>query len=190
MKKAILGLAGLALVGLPAFANAETWEIDNAHSSATFKVRHILTKVTGIFEQISGSIVFDPENPTAGSAEITIPVSSINTRNEKRDGHLQSEDFFDEANHPNLTFKSTKFVQTDSGLQVEGILNMRGVDKPVTLNVDYLGTMGGEVAGFSASTTVNRQDWGISWNKALDEGTILGDQVEVQIDLEVRKKEA
>lgn len=188
MKKAFLGLAALALV-LPALATAETWEIDSSHTTVNFKVRHILTKVTGNFESVGGTIEFDPAAPADGSVEVTIPVSSINTRNEKRDGHLQSEDFFDAANHPNLTFKSTKFIQSDSGLQLEGILNMRGVDKPVTLNVEFLGTMG-DVAGFSASTTVNRQDWGINWNKTLDTGSLLGDEVEILIDVEAKKKAA
>lgn len=188
MKKAILGLAALFLA-LPALASAETWEIDNAHSTVTYKIRHLLTNFTGSFSTVAGTIEFDPENPAAGSVEVTIPVSSVETHNEKRNGHLQSEDFFDAANHPNLTFKSTKFVQAEDGLKVEGILNMRGVDKPVTLDVDFLGTMG-DVAGFSASTKLNRQDWGINWNKALDNGSLLGDDVTIQIEIEAKKKAA
>ena len=188
MKRAFSALALLALT-LPALAAAETWEVDNAHTTVTYKIRHMLSNLTGTFGAVSGTIDFDPENPAAGSVEVTIPVSSIETHNEKRNAHLQSEDFFDAANHPNLTFKSTKFVQTDSGLDIEGVLNMRGVDKPVTLNVEDLGMMG-DVAGFSASTKVNRQDWGINWNKALDNGSLLGDEVTIQIDVEAKKKAA
>lgn len=188
MKRALSGLAILALT-LPALAAAETWEIDSAHSTVSYKIRHMLSNLTGSFGTLSGTIEFDPENPAAGSVEVTIPVSSIETHNEKRNAHLQSEDFFDAANHPNLTFKSTKFVQTDDGLKVEGVLNMRGVDKPVTLDVEYLGMMG-DVAGFSVSTKLNRQDWGISWNRALDNGALLGDDVTVQIEIEAKKKAA
>ncbi|MCA9727327.1 MAG: YceI family protein [Candidatus Eisenbacteria bacterium] len=191
MKKVFLGLVVSSLLTVPVLAQAATWEIDGAHTTVTFKVRHLLTKVTGTFQQVSGEIEFDPSNPTAGSASVTIPVSSIDTRNEKRDGHLKSGDFFDAENYPDLTFKSTKFVKSDSGLKIEGVLNMRGVDKPVTLDVEFLGSqaaMGGEIAGFSASTKINRNDWGISWNKTLDTGTLLGDDVEIQIDVEARKK--
>jgi len=192
MRKLITGVALAALIALPSLASASSWVIDGSHSSVVFKVRHFFTKVAGNFDEISGEIEFDPEAPEKGSVSVTIPMSSLDTNNEKRDGHLMSPDFFDVEKNPNMTFKSTKFRQTDDGLKVDGMLNMRGVDKPVTLNVEFLGAgpgMGGPVAGFSITAKINRMDWGVSWNKALDHGgTVLSEDVDIQIDLEAGAK--
>jgi polyisoprenoid-binding protein YceI len=193
MKRTVLALALAGGVLAPSLAAATTWEFDPTHTSITFKVRHLFTKVTGVFHDISGDIEFDPESPESGSVWVTIPVSSIDTNNEKRDGHLKSEDFFWAEKHPNLTFRSTKSLSTENGLTVDGILTMRGVEKPVTLDVEFLGSgpdgFGSQRAGFTVGTTINRQDWGISWNKTLDQGGVmLGDDVEIRIDVEATAK--
>ncbi len=127
--------------------------------------------------------------------EFTIKTASIDTDNEKRDGHLRSADFFDVEKYPEITFKSSKITKKDSDTYVvAGILNMRGVANPVVLNVDYLGeiqAMGGTRAGYEISTSINRQDFGVSWNRTLDQGgVVLGDDVEVTINLEVVKQDS
>ena len=108
MKNLFIALAAVALA-LPSLASAATWNIDGSHSSVDFKIRHFFTKVPGKFNTVTGEIQFDPAAVEKGSVMVTIPVESVDTNNEKRDGHLKSPDFFDAANHPEITFKSTKF---------------------------------------------------------------------------------
>lgn len=194
MKSSVLGLAAAAVL-VPNLASAAKWSIDQAHSSAEFRVRHFFTKVPGKFAEMNGEIVFDPANIEASSAVITIPVASVDTNNEKRDGHLQSADFFDAANHPNITFTSTKFRKEGETIKVDGLLNMRGIEKPVTLDVQFLGAgpdnWGGTRAGFEVTTTINRKDWDIVWNNVLDNGgTMLGDEVEIRIAVQAVQAEA
>ncbi len=194
MRRLTLGWMLVAAVALPAVASAEplTWQIDPAHTSVTFKIRHLLTKVQGQFSDVSGTIVLDPEQPTAGTVDVTIAAASIDTRNEKRNNHLKSADFFDVEKYPDLTFKSTKVEKDEDGhFQVSGELTMHGVTRPVVLDAEILGTgphpmiPGGKVAGFTATTTLNRKDFGIVWNRTLDTGgTLLGDDVEVTLDVE------
>ena len=188
MKKRLVPFVLAALI-LPSLASAATWNIDDSHSSAGFKVRHFFTKVPGVFNTLSGEIEFDPQAIEKSSVMVTIPVESVDTDHEKRDTHLKSTDFFDAANHPEITFKSTKFYRIGESIKVDGILSMRGVENPVTLDVQFLGAgpdaWGGTRAGFEASTTVNRKDWNIAWNNVLDNGgTVLGDEVEISIAIE------
>jgi polyisoprenoid-binding protein YceI len=188
MKKLLTAFAIATLV-IPSLASAATWNIDDSHSSVGFKIRHFFTKVPGVFNTVSGQIEFDPEAIERGSVTVTIPVESVDTDNEKRDGHLESPDFFDAANHPEITFKSTKFYKDGENIKVDGTLEMRGVEKPVTLDVEFLGAgpdaWGGTRAGFEISTKLNRKDWNIEWNTVLDNGgTVLGDEVEVSIAIE------
>ncbi|MEZ4648025.1 MAG: YceI family protein [Candidatus Eisenbacteria bacterium] len=188
MKNLFVALAAVALA-LPSLASAATWNIDGGHSSVDFKIRHFFTKVPGKFNTVSGEIQFDPAALEKSSVMVTIPVESVDTNNEKRDGHLKSPDFFDVANHPEITFKSTKFHKEGDTIKVDGMLNMRGVEKPVTLDVEFLGSgpdaWGGTRAGFEATTTLNRKDWNIEWNTVLDNGgTVLGDEVEVTLAIE------
>src|SRR5262245_28916397 len=135
----------LALVLALSFASAvqaapTTYTIDQNHSNVGFSVRHFFSKVPGNFQKFSGTIVYDPANPAAASVKAEIDATSINTRNEKRDGHLNSEDFFFTSKYPTLTFESTKVTAAGEGkLKVEGNLTMRGVTKPVTMDVTYLG---------------------------------------------------
>ncbi len=186
-----------ALVATPLFAQEtlESWTVDKGHSSATFKVRHMMANVTGQFREFDGSISIDRANPARSSVEFTIQAASIDTGNTNRDQHLRSPDFFDAAKFPTITFKSTSVApKSATEFDVTGDLTMHGVTKRVTLPVSFLGfgkTARGEKAGFEIETTVNRKDYGIIWNRALDEGgLLLGDDVKVSINLEVDRKVA
>jgi polyisoprenoid-binding protein YceI len=186
----ILALAGAVLVPSPALA--ATWETDVVHSSVTFKVRHFFTKVTGRFNEFKATIDFDPKSPSTASVTAAIQAASINTDNENRDKHLRSADFFDVEKYPEIAFKSTKVEAIGENLKVTGDFTMHGVTKPVTLDVQYLGAMEvpgqGWKAGFTATGTINRKDFGITWNNVLDSGgTVLGDEVEIQIDIEAKR---
>lgn len=193
-------LAITAVGALPALAaeaaETVTYTIDAAHSEASFQVRHLLTKVRGQFAEFDGTIEMNPADPAASSVEFTVKVASIDTDVADRDQHLRSEDFFHVEKYPEITFESTKITKTgDNTYAVTGDLTMRGVTKQITLPVTFLGELvdpwGNTKAGFETAITLNRKDFGISWNKALDQGGfILGDEVEVSIDLEVLKAKA
>lgn len=168
------------------------WQIDTSHSAIEFSVRHMMiSKTRGRFEKFSGTVVGDEANPAAAQIDITIEVDSINTRDERRDGHLKSPDFFDAATYPTITFKSTRVeVVNDRYATLVGDLTIRGVTKEVALNVEYAGTSkspwGTVSAGFSASTTVNRKDFGLTWNQVLETGGIaVGEEVTIDIELEL-----
>ena len=182
-------LAALFAVGsATAHAATETYLIDSAHSAVTFRIRHLVGKTPGSFTDFAGTIAFDPADPTTGRVEATIQATSVDTNNDKRDDHLRSADFFDVATHPTITFKSTKVTRAGEGFKLAGDLTMHGVTKPVTLDLQVLGVgpgFGGKVAGFEARGVVQRKDFGISWNRALDAGSlVLGDEVEIVITVE------
>lgn len=170
------------------------WNIDQSHSAVNFSVKHMMiSTVRGQFTDITGTFEFDAANPTATQADIKIGVASINTRDEKRDGHLKSADFFDAANHPYVTFKSSR-VEAISGntAKLIGDLTIRGVSKEVALNVEYAGQQkapwGTTSAGFTATTQINREDWGLTWNVPLELGGVLvGKEVKLEIELEAVK---
>lgn len=194
MKNRILAAAALALaLAVPATAATTTYSLDPAHSSVGFKVRHFVSKVPGQFTDFSATIVRDDENLANASVEFTIQAKSIDTGNDKRDEHLRSADFFDVANHPLISFKSQKVEKvSDSLYRVTGPLTMRGVTKVVTLDVEFAGEIkdpwGGTRAGLSTSTKLDRKEFNILWNKALDTGGfMLSDEVEVAIELEAVK---
>ena len=199
MRKTLASFAVAAILalgaGLPAGAATDTWSIDKEHSTVSFQVRHFLTKVRGQFEAFQGTVLMDPQHPETGSVEFSIDAKSIDTDSPKRDEHLRAPDFFDVAANPQITFKSKKVVPLAPGrFAVAGTLTMRGVAREVTLPVEVLGTTndpwGNVRAGFATALTLNRKDYGINWNKALDEGGyVLGDDVEIDIQLEtVRQK--
>jgi polyisoprenoid-binding protein YceI len=169
-------------------AHATSWMIDPNHSSVGFSIRHFFAKVPGNFDKFSGSLEFDPANPTAASVKVDIDPASINTKTQKRDDHLRSADFFDVAKYPTMGFVSTKVTKGEGDkLMVEGNLTMHGVTKPVTLTVTFLGAgpaMGGQRAGFEATTKIDRKDFGILWNKQVDTGMMLGDDVDINIGIE------
>jgi polyisoprenoid-binding protein YceI len=193
-KTAILAALVLGL-GFGTAAAQGTYGIDTVHSNVGFKVRHLVSKTSGEFTDFDGTIVADFENLDQSSVQLTIQAASIDTKNEKRDGHLRSEDFFDVERYPEITFTSSKITKIDGdSYAVAGALTMRGVTKEITLTVDFLGemtAMGGTRAGYELTTTVNRKDYGVSWNRALDAGGfLLGDDVEVSIALELIKQES
>ena len=177
-------------------AGVETFTIDRVHSEATFQVRHFVTKVRGRFGEFEGAVMLDRAHPEASSVEFHIKTTSINTDNPNRDAHLRSADFFDVANNPDITFKSSKVAaRGQNQYDVTGTFSMHGVAKEITLPVTFLGFAtdkhGVEKAGFEANTVINRKDFGIVWNQTLDTGgTMLGDDVQVSLNIEANKKPA
>jgi polyisoprenoid-binding protein YceI len=190
-KYAVLALA----LGLAApVVNAGTYEIDASHSSIGFSVRHmIVSTVRGSFGEFTGSFEYDAAKPADTKASAVIKTASIDTRNAKRDDHLRNEDFFDAPKFPDITFETTR-VEADGGtLTLFGNLTMKGVTKEIALPVTFHGPItdpwGNVRAGFEGSTTINRQDWGISWSKNLDGGgLVVSDEVKLEISIEGIKK--
>ena len=180
-------------VSAPAAAPVQ-WEIDTSHSELTFRVRHLVSRVRGRFNQFGGTIVADPANLAGGSVNVTVQTASIDTNNERRDTHLRSADFFDAATHPTITFRSTRVEVSGNELKVHGNLTMRGVTKPVVLEGQMLevgGAPGRRRIGFEATTTVNRMDYGVAWNRAAEGGgVVLGDEVQISIAVEAVEKPA
>ena len=172
------------------------YTIDASHSAVGFAVRHmVVAKTRGRFTKFSGSFAFDAENPAASHVAVTIDVASIDTHDAQRDGHLRSPDFFDAENHKEITFKSKRVEGKGADLKVIGDLTIRGVMHEVTLDVEYAGggkdPWGNERAGFAAKTSLNRKDYGLSWNAALETGGVLvGEKVEIEIDVEAIKDKA
>ena len=194
--KRLLAAAALFAVALPASALAGTWEIDSSHTSSGFQVTHlVVSKVRGQFAKTTGTVEIDDKDVTKSTLDIVIDASSIDTGNDDRDKHLRSADFFDVAKHPNITFKSTKVAKAGKGkLKVTGDLTIRGVTKPVTLDVDYSGKevktpWGATVRAASATGKINRKDFDITWNKSLDGGgLVVSDEVKLQIEAELVAK--
>ena len=194
VRKLRIALALLCvLAAAPLFA-ADTYTVDKVHSDVSFQVRHFVSKVRGDFTDFEGTIQIDQARPEASSVVFTIKTASVNTKNEGRDKHLNSEDFFDTAKYPEITFKSTKIAGNGKDkYNVTGNFTMHGVTKEITLPVTYTGSMkdprGTERAGFELTTTLNRQDYGVKFNKTLDNGSLmLSDDVAVTILLETVKK--
>ncbi len=172
-----------------------TWSIDGSHSHVGFKVRHMMVSwVRGQFTKVDGTITFDGSNLKGAQVEVTIDVASIDTQTEKRDEHLRGADFFDVETHPTITFRSTK-VKPGSGdtFQLVGDLTLKGVTREVALEVEGALTpvtdpWGNVKLGFTATTTINRQDFGMTWNKSLDGGgVVVGDDVHLVIEVELNR---
>jgi polyisoprenoid-binding protein YceI len=163
---------------------AGTWTIDPSHSEVGFTVRHLMSKVRGQFEKFEGTITTG-DSLAEARAEATIDLNSINTRDEQRDGHLRSADFFDVENNGPMTFTTTSF----DGEKAAGELTVKGVTRPVELDVEFLGTgadpWGGTRAGFEATAVINRKDWGVDFNIPLDGSKVLiGDKVTIHLAVE------
>ena len=193
MKRFILSAILAVAAALP--LAADTYKVDKSHSSVDYKVRHLVSNVTGKFTDFDGAVDMQPGKPGASSVEFTINAGSNDTGNADRDKHMRTADFFDVDKFPAITFKSTSIEPTKKKdlYNVTGNLTIRGVTKKVTLPVQFLGAAkdpwGNEKAGFSLTTTINRKDYGVNWNKALDNGGFLvGDDVEVTINLETQKQ--
>lgn len=187
--QALLMFAAL-LTASTAFAAAGTYTIDPAHTSFGFTVKHMMiSNVPGEFDKFDGQITYDPASLALSKANVSIDVNSINTRIDKRDAHLKSPDFFDAAKFPTITFVSTKFTPA----AITGNLTMKGVTKEVTIPVTISGPvktmMGGQAIGITGSVTINRQDYGINWNKTLDQGGFaVSNDVLITLSIEADQK--
>jgi len=190
--------AGLAAtLSLPAAAANSNWQIDPAHSSAQFSVRHLaISTVRGAFSKVTGSVMFDDKDVSKSTVEVTIDANSVDTRVPDRDNDLRSEKFFDVAHYPSITFKSRKVEQVAPGkLKVTGDLTIRGTTKEVVLDVEgptapLKDPWGNTRNAATASTKINRQDFGVKWNATLDNGgVVVGDDVSIIIDVELVKKD-
>jgi polyisoprenoid-binding protein YceI len=166
------------------------FQIDKSHSEVAFQVRHLITRVRGRFSDFSGTIEFDAANPVNSKVQFAIEAASIDTNEDKRDAHLRSEDFFAADTYPQLTFTSTA-VRARGGdeYDVEGDLSIRGVTRRIVLPVTHLGTAkdpwGNEKLAFEAETTINRKEYGLNWNAALETGGFLvGDDVKVSLSIQ------
>jgi polyisoprenoid-binding protein YceI len=169
-----------------------SWMIDAAHTEANFTVRHMMiSNVRGQFKKVNGTVEFDEAQPANTKVDVQIEIASIDTREEKRDGHLKSPDFFDAEKYPYLTFKSKRVEVKDAAqARLIGDLTIRDVTKEVALDVEYNGSArspwGTLNAGFSAKTTIKRKEWGLNWNVALETGGwLVGDDVHIAIELEI-----
>ena len=190
--------AGLAAaLSLPAPAANSNWQIDPAHSSAQFSVRHMaISTVRGAFSKVTGSVVFDDKDVSKSTVEVTIDANSVDTRVPDRDNDLRSEKFFDVAHYPSITFKSRKVEQLAPGkLKVTGDLTIRGTTKEVVLDVEgptapVKDPWGNTRNAATATAKINRQDFGVKWNATLDNGgVVVGDDVSIVIDVELVKKD-
>ncbi len=168
------------------------WIVDNSHSEVEFTVKHLMiSTVKGRFKTLGGTVVFDPANHTTSEIDVTIDAASVDTHDEKRDGHLKSPDFFDVAQYPTLTFKSTNVEKiSDENFKVTGDLTMHGVTKPVVLDVEYGGQgkspFGYTAAGFTAKTSLNRKDFGLNWNVAMEAGGVMvSEKVNINLEIEL-----
>ena len=169
-----------------AFTNV--WAIDKAHSEMTFNIRHIVSRVRGTFREWEGSIAIPNPNhwDQGSSVDVTIKTASIFTDNERRDAHLRTGDFFLADSFPTITFKSTKIERDGDKAKIHGNLTIRGVTKPVVLEGEFLGAQGDQLQriGFEASTKINRLDYGVAWNRALEGGGVtLGDEVTIELSI-------
>ncbi|HEX8961125.1 MAG TPA: YceI family protein [Geobacteraceae bacterium] len=195
MKRIIASVATILALALPAVASASTWTIDPEHSNVGFKVRHLMvSNVRGNFERHSGSIEINDKDITKSKVAVTIDTTSINTNVEKRDAHLRSADFFDVTKYPTMTFMSKRVVKAGKDrLKVTGDLTLHGVTREVVLDVEgpsqeSKDPWGNIRRGASASTTINRKDFGLLWNKALETGgVVVGDEVTITLEIEMIK---
>ncbi len=176
---------------------ATTWDFDLSHSSVNFHVRHLMvSKVHGRFATWGGSLELDNDDITRSRVDVTIDTASVDTKEEKRDAHLRSADFFDTENFPKLTFKSTSVKKiSDDELEVLGDLTIRGETRAITLKVESNGQVkdpwGGTRAGFSAKASISRKEFGLHWNALLEAGgVVVGDKIEISLEIEAIQKAA
>jgi polyisoprenoid-binding protein YceI len=189
------GRARSEIVSAGTSTAVSTWAIDASHSDVGFSVRHLMvSNVKGRFNNVTGQLVLDEANPTASSAELSIDVNSVDTRQEQRDAHLRSADFFDAENHSTITFKSTRVVPAGKDeFKVYGDLTIRGVTKEIELKVEYNGQhpspWGTQVVAVSATGKISRKEFGLTYNPAIETGgVVVGDDVKLSIELEAVKQ--
>ncbi len=172
----------------------QQWVLEPAHSELQFKVKHLMiSTVTGNFSKLDGSVETDGDDFSTAKVHFTADVNSISTNNEQRDGHLKSADFFDITNHPQILFDSTRMEKTsDEAYKLHGNLTMRGVTKPITIDVEYGGTVkdpwGNTRSGFTVEGKINRKDFGVQWNAVTEAGGLmLGDDVKIHANVQFVK---
>ena len=172
-----------------------SWKIDSAHTLASFTVRHMMiSNVRGEFEKVTGTVDFNEEYPTETTVDVQIDVSSINTRDSQRDQHLKSPDFFNIELYPTISFKSKRVERTgDTSARLIGDMTIKDITREVNLDVDYAGLAtspwGATSAGFTATSKINRKDWDLNWNVALETGGwLVGEEIKINIDLEIIKE--
>jgi polyisoprenoid-binding protein YceI len=188
----------VAALAVPSPAATATWQIDPAHTAAGFSVRHMMiATVRGQFKGVTGTVLWDDQDINNSTVDVTIDANTVDTGEPKRDADLKSANFFDVKNYPTITFKSTKIEKISAGkMKVTGNLTVHGVTKQVVLDVEgpsgaVKDPWGNTRVALNASTTVNRLDYGVKWNAKMDSGgMVVGDDVNVNIDLEMTKKEA
>ena len=196
MKRIIASIAAIVALTLPVVASASTWAIDPDHSNVGFKVKHLMiTNVMGNFEKHSGTIDLNDKDITKSKVEVTIDTNSINTKVQKRDEHLRSADFFDVTKYPTMTFVSKKIAKAGKdGFKVTGDLTLHGVTKEVVLSVEgpsqeSKDPWGNIRRGVTAATKINRKDFGLVWNAALETGGVaVGEEVTITLEIELIKK--
>jgi polyisoprenoid-binding protein YceI len=195
MRRRIFLTAAVLCLLAPGLLHAAPWQLDPEHSAVQFKVRHLMiSTVRGNFEKVAGKIVYDEADVTKSTADIFIDAASINTRNAKRDAHLRSPDFLDVAKYPAIAFRSTRVEKAGDGtLRMTGDLTLHGVTKEVVLTVEGPSAMikdpgGNDRIGGQATTKIHRKDFGLVWNKVVEAGVVVGDEVEIIIDVEIYRK--
>ncbi len=195
MKRLLASISTIIVLSLPALASATIWNIDPDHSNIGFKVRHLMiSNVKGSFEKNSGVVDINDKDITKSKVQVSIDTASINTNVQKRDEHLRSADFFDVATYPTMTFVSKKIAKAGTGkLKVTGDLTLHGITKEVVLDVEgptkeSKDPWGNIRSGAVASTKINRKDFGLVWNKALETGGVaVGEEVTINLEIEMIK---
>ncbi len=186
----IITLASLTLLPASAAFSADKYAIDASHTSTDFSVKHmVIANVKGGFADISGVIMYDEKDVTKSSVDVTIKAASISTNNEKRDEHLRSADFFDAEKYPNITFKSKSINKTEDGLMMVGTLTIRDTSKEVSIPFEITGQLkdpwGNMRIGAEGKLKIDRRDYGLTWNKALETGGVLvGNDIKIELNVE------
>lgn len=182
-------------LGVALYAEPQTYSIDAAHASAQFSVRHLMvSNVKGTFSKFSGKAVWDPSNLSAAKLEATIDVASVSTNQAKRDAHLRSADFFDAEKYPTMTFQSTRFTKSGDQIKMTGKLTIKGITKDVTFDVteptpEIKDTTGGFRRGATATAKINRKEFGLNYNAAMETGGfVVGDEVTILLEAELVRK--
>ena len=196
MRRYISPIMVLLFLGIPIFTDAATWQVDLAHSSFQFKIRHLtVSNVKGDFNKFQGVANIDDQNISHLKVEVAIDVASVNTGHAQRDEHLRGPDFFDVTKYPTITFVSKKVNKTETNrLKVIGDLTLRGVTREVTVDLEgptpeVKDPWGNFRRGVTATTKINRRDFGLTWNKVLDTGgLVVGDEVDIYIEVELIRK--
>ena len=196
MKRSLTILIAALTLAIPVFSYGATWQIDPDHSSIQFKIRHLtVSNVKGDFSKAKGVVTLDDKDITQLKVELTIDAASVNTSHARRDDHLRGPDFFDVAKYPTLTFVSKKVIKTDANrLKVTGDLTIHGITREITVDVEgptpEIKDPGGNLRrGATATTRINRKDFGMTWNRTLDTGgLVVGDDVDIYVEFELIKK--